>query len=250
MGICLWALSSVLCGWIYAGEAAVALPQAKVAIVRIQAVFNQYDYVRDEYASMQAKLKPRVDRRDALARELDAKRKDPTVPMLRQGSPGYEKFQSDMESLIANIRREEAALMVEVTSARNQLMVRFYDSFRAACLLACQYYKADILLCVQDTELPKEMRERLDEAPSNMVMAEITGKNVIHAGAKFDLTDGVLYYMNLPYRQNKQNPAQFPNMFPTAPIGFETIKSTPPPTWTSPLSGAPAGTPAPTAGIR
>jgi len=182
-----------------AGEAAVA--PAKIGVVRIQNVFKDFQYAKDQEAAIKAEFKKDEDGMTALKQQMEEKKKhlqaDPLI------GPGSKKFK--LEAL--ELRKLEVELedkVDEFKKASRKRMAEFYRSiyekFQKAVADVAARRGLDLVITAPDTDLSKEAEE--SDSPV-AIQQEILLRHVQFIGPSCDITKEVLDQMNAQYGKAK-----------------------------------------------
>ena len=221
-----WVLTAMPAGSVFAGE--YAIPAAKVGVVRIETVFNAYQYVVDRRAEIDVKYKGAREKIENMERNIENEtRKLQGDPLTRPGTPEYERRQMEVQLLISTMELERRKYARDINKENAEVFIKFYDAFRNACLQACRYYSVDILLTATDPNLPEEARQA--DVPVPALRQDILMRIVQYSANAIDVTAGVTQILNNTYAGNKTNPSM---MFPARPPGMDT--------WTPQSAAAPA----------
>lgn len=195
----------------FSGEEAVAAGQQprpyRIGVVRIQDVFDKYEYKEDQEKAIKAEFSKDKDDIDKISKLIDEKmQKLKNDNMIK---PGGKEWQLEMLE-IEKLKVEFKALQDHFKDEFNKRMAQFYrtiyENFRSVVDYFGQTYQFDLIVTAPKTEISKETLESDNPVA---IQNEILLRNVQYIGKSMDITDYIVNEMNKRYREKKA--ARTPN---------------------------------------
>ncbi len=167
---------------------------AKIGVCDVVQIFNSYDRTKDlntkqtnKTDALKAEDDMRVKAIEAIRMELDG---------LKAGSSEYQRRRSDGERLTieraAWLKFKEAQMLRDYANLSRNM----YKEILAAVKQIASEQGYALVLCREPSQLQSESVAELRQ--------EISGRKVLYASGKIDVTDQVLARLNQLYRSSKQ----------------------------------------------
>jgi Skp family chaperone for outer membrane proteins len=207
-GLWMAAMLAVVAMAAQAGEPAAA-PAAggptKVGVVRIQQIFKDFQYAKDQESLIKAEFKKSEDAITALKDQIDEKRKHvQNDPLIGPGTKKYklevlkiEEMKVELEDKLEEFRKERFKRMAEFYRS-------IYERFQKAIADYATRRGFDLVVTAPDTDLSKEAEE--SDSPV-AIQNEILLRHVQFIGPACDITRDIVDLMNAMYQRNKARTA-------------------------------------------
>jgi len=189
-----------------AEAAPVAPAPSRLGVVRIQQIFKDFQYARDQETAIKEEFKKAEAEIENLKKQIkektDALRTDPLT------GPGSKRFKLGMLK-IKELEVELEDKTEEFAKMRRRRMAEFYRSVYEKFQKAVQDYAAkqglDVVITAPDTALSEESSE--SDSPI-AIQNEILLRHVQYIGQACDITKQVIDLMNANYAKTSKNTKQ------------------------------------------
>jgi Skp family chaperone for outer membrane proteins len=184
-----------------AGEAPRAKYIPTLGVVKIQEVFKDYQYAKDQEAKIKASLKPQEDELVALQGKMKTRIEAlKNNPMMRPNSKPWEIEMLEIKKMEVEFKDMQQTF----NRMRRKHMAEYYRTvyahFQAAIKKYAEYYKYDLIITAPDTELTPETDN--DEDSPVALQNEILMRRVQYISKYVDITGPIIELMNTEYQKN------------------------------------------------
>lgn len=191
--------------WILTGASKANAPKIpRIGIVKLQQVFERYDYAIAKQKEISAELKPEADKLRAMNEKLRQMQQD----LRNSGStirPGSTLFKLKM----LGIQKQKLELQSaggKFEKLRREKMSNFfrtiYNHFRSAITAIGDHYKFDLVITASDAKLSADLEK--PTASPDAIQSEITLRRVQYVSSAVDITDTIIRQMNATYKKSLQ----------------------------------------------
>ena len=192
-------------GWAAAGEATYTAPNARIGVVQIEEVFNQYQYLKDVDQQIEREFMPRREAIEKAMAALEQRAKDLANDRMRpEGSEGYlkEKQAIQMEEIRVNNLQEEFFRLLN--ARQSEKIIAAHAALQRACGDFGVHYNFNLIILTPGIAMPEVV---VKSGNPQAVIQEILQRRVLYIMREIDLTDSIIKHMNGNYERHKQNPS-------------------------------------------
>jgi Skp family chaperone for outer membrane proteins len=184
-----------------AGEGRPDYPLPRVGVVRIEAIFDQLDYIREQrqrleqaYAQDQAEIKRLQETIEARVAELRDN------PLITPQSLRFQKEKLKIDEMRLDLEDRMRRFSSEVSKDRAEFYKSVYQQFQRAVNSYAQHYQLDLVITAPNPELSSEVEEA--DNPDR-IQQEILMRRVQYLSPRVDITPQIIQMMNEEYQKRR-----------------------------------------------
>ncbi len=200
--------AAVLClGWQAAARAAEgqdqapAYPLPRVGVVRIEEVFRQIDYIKEQEQVLRQEYEQDRARINSLQQQITEKQTELRQnPLITPQSPRFRKGMLEIQLMQVDLEEQYQQLRESLSKDTAEFWKSVYLQFQLAVKGYAEHYQLDLVITAPDAELA-ELEER-EETPDR-IQQQILMRRVQYLSPRIDITPQIIEMMNKEYQQRR-----------------------------------------------